>query len=63
MKSDQIEQRLQDIKNEIHSLDSLKDSSDDVNIHIIEEQINALYVERTQLKDLLDSCFDELIGL
>jgi hypothetical protein len=63
MKTEQIEQRLMDIKNEIHSLDSLRDSNDDVNIHIIEEQIDSLLTEKQKLTDLLESCFDELIGL
>jgi len=42
MRTEIIEQRLQDIRNEIYSLDSLKDAHDDVNIHVIEEQINSL---------------------
>jgi len=63
MKTEQIEQRLMDINNEIHSLDSLRDSNDDVNIHIIEEQIDSLLTERQKLTELLESCFDELIGL
>jgi hypothetical protein len=63
MKTEQIEQRLMDIKNEIHSLDSLRDSNDDVNIHIIEEQIDSLLTEKQKLTDLLESCFDEMIGL
>jgi hypothetical protein len=63
MKTEQIEQRLMDIKNEIHSLDSLRDSNDDVNIHIVEEQIDSLLTERQKLTDLLESCFDEMIGL
>lgn len=63
MTTEQIEQRIQDITNEIHSLDSLKDTHDDVNIHIVEEQIDSLLTERQSLTDLLESCFDNLIGL
>jgi chorismate mutase len=63
MRTEIIEQRLQDIRNEIRSLDSLKDAHDDVNIHVIEEQINSLLTERQSLTDLLESCFDNLIGL
>lgn len=63
MRTEMIEQRLQDIKNEIHSLDSLRDAHDDTNIHIIEEQQDILYHERQHLTSLLESCFDELIGL
>ena len=63
MRTEIIEQRLQDIKMEIHSLDSLRESHDDVNIHIVEDQINSLLTERHSLTDLLESCFDNLIGL
>lgn len=63
MTTEQIEQRIQDITNEIHSLDSLKDAHDDVNIHIVEDQINSLLTERQSLTELLESCFDNLIGL
>jgi hypothetical protein len=63
MKTEIIEQRLQVIKNEIHSLDSLRDAHDDTNIHEIEEQIDVLLHERQKLTDLLESCFDDLIGL
>ena len=63
MKTEIIEQRLQTIKNELHSLDSLRDAHDDPNIHIIEEQQDVLYNERQKLTDLLESCFDDLIGL
>jgi hypothetical protein len=63
MRTEIIEQRLQDIRNEIYSLDSLKEANDDVNIHVIEEQINSLLTERQSLTDLLESCFDNLIGL
>ena len=63
MKIEQIEQRIQDLKNEIHSLDSLKDSYDDVNPHCIENQIDSLIQERNSLMQLLESSFDNLIGL
>ena len=63
MKTHIIEQRLQTIKNELHLLDSLRDAHDDTNIHIIEEQQDVLYNERQKLTDLLESCFDDLIGL
>lgn len=58
-----IEQRIQDIKNEIHSLDGLKESYDDVNVHVIEDQIDSLIKERNSLMELLESSFDNLIGL
>jgi hypothetical protein len=58
-----IEQRLKDINNEIHSLDSLKDSYDDVNVHIVEDQINLLLTEKQSLTELLENCFDNMIGL
>jgi hypothetical protein len=63
MNIEQIEQRIKDIKNQIHSLDSLKNSYDDVNVHIIEEQIDTLLTEKDSLVDLLESSFDNLIGL
>jgi hypothetical protein len=63
MRAEEIQQRLQDIRMEIHSLDSLKECNDDVNIHIIEERINELQQEKYNLQDLLDSCFDQIIGL
>jgi hypothetical protein len=63
MKTHIIEQRLQTIKNELHALDSLRDAHDDTNIHIIEEQQDVLYNERQKLTHLLESCFDEMIGL
>jgi hypothetical protein len=63
MRTEQLEDRLMNIKNEIHSLDSLRDSNDDINIHIIEEQIDSLLTEKQRITDLLDSCFDEMIGL
>ncbi len=63
MKIEQIEQRIQTIKNEIHSLDGAKESYDDVNVHCIEDQIDSLIQERNSLIDLLESSFDDLIGL
>jgi len=63
MKIEQIEQRILDLKNEIHSLDSLKTDYDDVNVHVIEEQIDSLIQERNSLMELLESSFDNLIGL
>jgi hypothetical protein len=63
MRVEEIQYRLQDIKNEIYLLDGLREESDDVNIHIIEEHINALQQEKFNLQDILDSCFDNLIGL
>jgi hypothetical protein len=63
MRVEDIQYRLQDINNEIYLLDGLREESDDVNIHIIEEHINALQQEKFNLQDILDSCFDNLIGL
>jgi ferritin-like metal-binding protein YciE len=63
MKIEQIEQRIQDIKNQIHSLDGLKESYDDVNVHSIEDQIDSLIKERNSLMELLESSFDNMIGL
>jgi len=63
MRAEEIQQRLQDIRMELHSLDSLKESNDDVNIHIIEERITELQQEKYNLQDLLESCFDQMIGL
>lgn len=63
MKIEQIEQRIQDIRTEIHSLDGLKNNYDDVNVHVIEEQIDSLITERNSLIELLESSFDNLIGL
>ena len=63
MRTEMIEQRLQDINNEIHSLDSLKESYDDVNIHTIEDRVTELQEEKFNLQQLLDSCFDQIIGL
>lgn len=63
MKIEQIEQRIQDIRTEIHSLDCLKDSYDDVNTHSIEDQIDYLIQERNTLMQLLECSFDNMIGL
>lgn len=63
MRTEIIEQRLQTIKNELHALDSLRLAHDDTNIHELEEQIDILLHERQKLTDLLESCFDNLIGL
>lgn len=63
MKTEQIEQRLQDIKNEIHFLDGLREAHDDTNIHEIEQQVDVLLHEKRDLTYLLESCFDELISL
>lgn len=63
MRVEQMEQRLLDIKNEVYSLDSLRECNDDVNIHIIEDQIDSLLTEKQRITDLLESCFDNLIGL
>ena len=63
MRTEDIQQRLQDIRMELHSLDSLKDGHDDVNVHIIEERIIELQEEKFNLQDLLESCFDQMIGL
>ena len=63
MKIEQIEKRIQDIKNEIHSLDATKEAYDDVNVHSIEDQIDSLIKERNSLMQLLESSFDNMIGL
>lgn len=63
MRIEQIEQRIQDIKNEIHSLDVTKEAYDDVNVHSIEDQIDSLIKERNSLMELLESSFDNMIGL
>jgi hypothetical protein len=63
MKPEIIDERLRAIKNEIHSLDSLRDAHDDTNIHELEEQIDVLYHERQSLTVLLESYFNEMIGL
>ena len=63
MRVEDIQQRLQDIHMEVHSLDSLKDTYDDVNVHVIEDRITELQTEKFNLQQLLDSCFDQFIGL
>ena len=63
MRTEQIENRLQDIHNEIHSLDGLRNAYDDTNIHEIDYQIDVLLHERQSLTELLESCFDNMIGL
>ena len=63
MKIEQIEQRIQAIRKEIHSLDATKEAYDDVNVHCIEDQIDSLIKERNSLIELLESSFDNLIGL
>jgi len=44
-------------------LDSLRDGYDDVNVHVIEDRITELQEEKFNLQQLLDSCFDQIIGL
>lgn len=63
MRTEEIQQRLQDIRMELYSLDSLKETHDDVNKHIIEERIIELQEEKYNLQDLLERCFDNMIGL
>ena len=63
MRVEDIQQRLQDIHMEVYSLDSLRESYDDVNIHVIDDRINELQQEKFNLQDILDSCFDQFIGL
>jgi len=63
MRVEDIQQRLQDIHMEVRSLDSLKDTYDDVNVHIIEDRVTELQQEKFNLQQLLDSCFDQFIGL
>lgn len=63
MRVEDIQQRLQDIHMEVFSLDSLRDGYDDVNVHIIEDRITELQEEKFNLQQLLDSCFDQIIGL
>jgi len=58
-----LQQRIQDVNMEIRSLDSLRDGYDDVNIHVIEDRITELKQERNNLQDILDNCFDQIIGL
>lgn len=63
MRVEDIQQRLQDVDMEVFSLDSLRDGYDDVNVHIIEDRITELQTEKFNLQQLLDSCFDQFIGL
>lgn len=63
MTPEDLQQRIQDVNMEIRSLDSLRDGYDDVNIHIIEDRITELKQERNNLQDILDNCFDQIIGL
>jgi hypothetical protein len=63
MRIEQIEQRIQAIRTEIYSLDGLKNNYDDVNVHVIEEQIDSLITERNSLMELLEYSFDNMIGL
>jgi hypothetical protein len=61
--TEQILDRIQEIRNEISFLDNLSNSSDDVNIHCIEDQIHSLQLEKWDLESLLEQSFDDLIGL
>lgn len=63
MTIEDLQQRIQDVNIEIHSLDSLRDGYDDVNVHIIEDRINELQQEKYNLQDILNNCFDQIIGL
>lgn len=63
MTPEDLQQRIQDVNMEIHSLDSLRDGYDDVNIHIIEDRVTELQQEKFNLQNMLDSCFDQFIGL
>ena len=63
LRPESIEQRIRDIKNELHSLESLKEAHEDSDIHIITEQQDVLFNEQQKLTDLLDSYFDTIIGL
>ena len=58
-----IERRIRDIKNELHSLESLKSAHEDSDMHLITEQQEVLFNEKQKLTDLLDSYFDTIIGL
>lgn len=58
-----IERRIRDIKNELHSLESLKNAHEDSDMHLITEQQEVLFNEKQKLTDLLDSYFDTIIGL
>lgn len=63
MTPEDLQQRIQDVNMEIRSLDNLRDGYDDVNIHVIEDRITELKQERNNLQDILDNCFDQIIGL
>lgn len=63
MRTEQIEQKIKDITNQIYVLDTVKEMYDDTNIHEIEHQQEELINERWTLTQLLESCFDEMIGL
>lgn len=63
LRTESIEQRIRDIKNELHSLESLKEAHEDSDIHIITEQQDVLFNEQQKLTNLLDSYFDSIIGL
>lgn len=58
-----IERRIRDIKNELHSLESLKIAHEDSDMHLITEKQEVLFNEKQKLTDLLDSYFDTIIGL
>ena len=63
LQPESIEKRIRDIKNELHSLESLKDAHEDSDMHLITEQQEVLFNEKQKLTDLLDSYFDTIIGL
>lgn len=63
MEVEEIEERLRQINNELRSLDVATEESDDVNIHMIALQEYNLLTERNKLINLLDSFFDNMIGL
>jgi hypothetical protein len=63
LQPESIERRIRDIKNELHSLESLKSAHEDSDMHLITEQQEVLFNEQQKLTDLLDSYFDTIIGL
>lgn len=63
MEVEEIEERLRQINNELRSLDVATEESDDVNIHMIALEEYNLVTERNKLINLLDSFFDNMIGL
>jgi hypothetical protein len=63
MMPETIEKRIRDIKNELHSLEFLKQAHEDSDMHLITEQQEVLFNEQKKLTDLLDSYFDTIIGL